>query len=429
MQAKTEFHPVGQGCFYSGKIVHEGKRQFNFVYDCGSNSDQEFIQDEIINHSVKKNGEILDLCVISHFHYDHVSGIPELLKNTECRRLVIPYYDKIERLIIYLLSEENNAEYQAMLEDPYKYFTGDQFNILEIVVIGGAAGNENPEIIGPIAPGPGQSDEGSQGQPVQFDAENLLEFSDSVQDEADNLSFLNHIKETEESVVAEKIKVAQMPYEMRVALWRFIFYCRTEEESYADGLDKQIETLTTYIDNYYKDQLKKPKTDVKGFKDLFNNKHIKEIKKIYVSIFGPNKLNGTSLTLYHEPLIKPMFYTPFWPPHHVFNGSTDRLRIGHLLTGDIDLEDDFKLSMFQNYFQFYLSRVAMFHVMHHGSDHNWPFIVSKSELDQFPAYVICHGLGRKHHPGKLVVAHLRGLNTKHILLNNELTRLKSGWYY
>src|ERR1700760_2514664 len=97
LQTKAEFHPVGQGCFYSGRIVLDGERQFNFVYDCGTNSDQEFVQSEITNHPIKKNNEVLDLCVISHFHYDHVSGISELLKNTECRRLVIPYYDKIER--------------------------------------------------------------------------------------------------------------------------------------------------------------------------------------------------------------------------------------------------------------------------------------------------------------------------------------------
>jgi glyoxylase-like metal-dependent hydrolase (beta-lactamase superfamily II) len=173
IQAKTEFHPVGQGCFYSGQILFEDNRIFNFVYDCGTNSDQGFLLDEISDHPLKKNNEILDLCVISHFHYDHVSGIPDLLRNTECRRLVIPYYDKIERLIIYLLSEETDGEHLLMLQDPLQYFAGDQFNIREIIVLGGATGNENPEVSGPVTPGPGQSDSGSEISNFIFDPEKV----------------------------------------------------------------------------------------------------------------------------------------------------------------------------------------------------------------------------------------------------------------
>lgn len=67
-------HPVGQGAFYSESI--NGK-DINFlaVYDCGG--DKTSIQREILNLANNRNS--IDVMFLSHFHSDHMNGIPLLL--------------------------------------------------------------------------------------------------------------------------------------------------------------------------------------------------------------------------------------------------------------------------------------------------------------------------------------------------------------
>ena len=42
-----EFHPVGQGLFYSGIFTHRNGNQFSMVYDCGSDSTLSYLENEI----------------------------------------------------------------------------------------------------------------------------------------------------------------------------------------------------------------------------------------------------------------------------------------------------------------------------------------------------------------------------------------------
>lgn len=88
------FQPAGQGLFYTGRV---GK--FNFVYDCGTNSKNTPLSTAIKSYASKLKTP-LDLLIISHFHQDHINGIPRLLVAVDkINKVSLPYLSSVERLI------------------------------------------------------------------------------------------------------------------------------------------------------------------------------------------------------------------------------------------------------------------------------------------------------------------------------------------
>lgn len=423
-----QYHPVGQGCFYTGNIYIGAYRAFTFVYDCGTNSDQDYLLEAIDNSPIKrrKNSKI-DVCAISHFHADHTSGIPHLLQNTRCDRLVIPYYEPIERLIIYLESGNTDDDYRRMLEDPYTYFSGDGFDIGEIIVVGGGAEAQILEPGRPVAPGP----DSEANFRATSDFPKNRGYADDWQDEQDNQLLFLELNRHDPKADLNKVSVKSIPYQMRTPLYKFIFYCRTMEGGSNTDARLKIELLKKQIDAYYHSKLHDLKARVSEFKDLFNKVHLKEITRIYGSVFGgAAKLNGTSLAVYHQTTLSPEGYnaTQTHDVRFPVRGFT-RKELGSLMTGDLDLETKEKLELFQDYYQYYLPDTGCFQVMHHGSDRNWPFGVPASKLHTFPAYVVNHGAGRAHHPGKEVGKLLRRHRPHHVYLNNEFTPVVYGYYF
>ncbi|NCD67835.1 MBL fold metallo-hydrolase [Mucilaginibacter agri] len=423
------FHPIGQGCFYTGELFSDKARLFNFVYDCGTNSDQRYVREAVAGWPVKTDGEKINVCTISHFHSDHISGIPQLLKNTRCDRLVIPYYTPFQRLIIYLQSGSDDDEYRRIMEDPYGYFSGQEFNIGQIIVVRG--GDEEITLQGqfPKAPFP---TEGNNEAPELIDTNSDSDkyYQEDGQEDNRNLQFFARLRDEDPSAEAGKVKVRHLPYQLRTPLYKFIYYTLSEE----DGSDADLKAKTAALRKAVDDYLAAKKIDtsagVNSFKDLFNAVHIKEITRIYGSIFGAHKLNGTSLAVFHKFSLEPGGYEIF-QRHPLGWHSLYRVDRKHatLMTGDLKLGTLEKLRLFQDYYHANLDDVSYFQVMHHGSDKNWPFGFSESRLDSFPAYVINHGVGRKHHPGPEVTKLLRSIRPHNILLNNELTLLRYAIFY
>lgn len=100
MNADFKFHPVGHGLFYSGVIEARERsgKPFNFVYDCGG-KDPAGQFNKFWAPLKKEHKDIrLTLLVISHFHKDHISGIPNLIKAAKPRFVVMPYLSLAERV-------------------------------------------------------------------------------------------------------------------------------------------------------------------------------------------------------------------------------------------------------------------------------------------------------------------------------------------
>ena len=82
------FFPVGQGLFYFGSISFG---EYTFVYDCGTETSGVNLSNYIEEVAKKCNGRKLDFLAISHFHWDHISGIQELENRVGFKKVYLPY--------------------------------------------------------------------------------------------------------------------------------------------------------------------------------------------------------------------------------------------------------------------------------------------------------------------------------------------------
>jgi len=91
------FHSVGQGLFYTGIIMRNKEKQYSFVFDCGTESSQCYL-DEAINSYVGElnnlNKKNIDFAVLSHLDKDHIIGIFELQKKKNINKYYLPYIGK-----------------------------------------------------------------------------------------------------------------------------------------------------------------------------------------------------------------------------------------------------------------------------------------------------------------------------------------------
>jgi len=90
--------PVGQGLFTHADIWVGGK-SFRVVYDCGTYSSRQVVGPSFFAPLANKD---VDLLVISHFHWDHISRIPELLDavgTKKVKEVWIPYLSPEQRLL------------------------------------------------------------------------------------------------------------------------------------------------------------------------------------------------------------------------------------------------------------------------------------------------------------------------------------------
>lgn len=105
---------VGQGFFHTAELHTEEGRRFRYVYDCGSMKKYEAQRRARISEYLGQVGPkaVLDVLFISHIHFDHVSGLEQLLDRSNGVRvdtIVMPLINVSNRLIAYA---------RAINEDP-----------------------------------------------------------------------------------------------------------------------------------------------------------------------------------------------------------------------------------------------------------------------------------------------------------------------
>ena len=99
------FHPVGQGAFYTEVFNDSFGRQTVMVYDCGTESPN---GDDIVKTQIKGFADSIprrkiDYLFISHLHYDHISGLVDLMNILPPQRILVPMLP-IDVILLYRIN-------------------------------------------------------------------------------------------------------------------------------------------------------------------------------------------------------------------------------------------------------------------------------------------------------------------------------------
>jgi len=396
------FHSVGQGLFYTSDI-YAGRSDFKIVYDCGAERGREHYIEAAINRHKRysRNKKKIDLLILSHLHYDHISGLQNLMDNFEVKDVFLPYLSPTERLILALEYINLSSEfewYYSFLSDPVVFLIEN--GVERVILMGGEEGDEGPDIPEPENLPENPNDNLLKLDIEKFPQDNKIPVEKNWQEyKGYKLFMLNHIG----YAVIRDIR--------RLPLWIFRFFNYKIPQP---NLKKFDECLKHH---------KLPVIDIKSL--ISSQSEIKKIKECYHTITKKTlkDLNNTSLMLYHGPLGRynlEFAITPFFKYDYYNNNrkySFNRFaKIGQFLTGDINLNHNYYQII--EHFSKVKSNILITMVPHHGSNKSWKDKIL-TDLTYSNFWIISAGIKNKfHHPSIDTVMDIV-YNGKYLLWANE----------
>ncbi|NMM50753.1 MBL fold metallo-hydrolase [Marinigracilibium pacificum] len=335
ISAKFSFFKVGQGAFYGGTIKKENQF-YSIVYDCGTSSRKEFLNNEIdLFSDWLPEPRVIDLLFVSHFDFDHVSGLKRLFQKTNIKRIIIPYI-KSETRKFNLLSYSEVGDYdeKSHLTDESDFDLEEYQNFLE-----------NPESF--------ISNLNNETEIIQINgSENLnVEYS-NYDNEEEGLYIRGSFFDEDQNIYNNDLQF------FIGKIWEFTTYCQPVDESKIQFLKKDLLNLLGKENS--------PLT-LEDLKSIIVNKRA-DTNKIYKTKF--KDVNGHGLVLFHGP-------TPILSDGFSIDYQNGNLKgennscVATLLTGDISFNPNKNGIKFNSAFLLKLERVDIFQVPHHGSIHSW----------------------------------------------------------
>ena len=346
---QCEFWNVGQGLFSSGRIQMGNAPSFHWVYDCGTSSSLQLIQNAIQKYNQQENNADIDLLVLSHFDKDHISGVKELLKNgRKIKRWVVPYYPLWQRLVIAsLLDIQPDDEEWAFYQNPIQYFKTDFAEALKETKFLLLPAKENESEIS-----------------IAFDSSNFddvlsFETSEKLSDEFDELEqdlcWLNPDK-------ALLLRKGEEQFEF--VLYNVPFHLLAKVPTNLTAFQKQVKQI---IQSHQSNS-----TDPTP-----------ALKRLYTLAFGNGSKNKNIISQYLY--IRNIKLPSFWGMgnNHIFDVSIgneneiavipkDKTKNAILYTGDAFLNDlPLLTDLTQSLGVERMARIYCLQVPHHGSKHNW----------------------------------------------------------
>ena len=347
---------VGNGFFHSGHIASK-RSTIDYVYDCGALSprvNQDALSREIAE--LARRIETVHFMFISHFDFDHVSGIAELASVVRIRKFVIPLVPPAERLLLFVRNlVDDPSDGGPRAEGFYPDFIVSPEGALRSLDPNGSAPAEI-EIVPP----------GQSAAPAEAEDAELLPPRD--------------LKGADDSAILTVAKQGPHRVEARVglsAVWEWFPYVAEQARD---------------ITSYFVDALLARKVIANEI-DLAKSKILKDIvlnkQEILIAAYDDAvhkagssfTRNLTSLLLYSGPTLKRRYRayrTAPSPIERAEHGAWDP-KPGWLGLGDADLRAKKRIDEVNRVFLAYKPLVGTFAPSHHGSKLDW----SKELLDGF----------------------------------------------
>ena len=359
-KAIFKFHNIGQGLFYSGVISDKKERSFVFVYDCGSASQGCILNTEIDRFKENLNNNRIDLLVISHFHYDHIKGIPYLLKNKTIKvdTVIMQDLSEIQKFENYLYYRKQNKkgdiELSRLILNPIEYFLEKGVNKIVLV-------SNNDENIGNYYTNDNDKNDNNENNENNANNQN-------------DVNLIYHITINNNYIVNKKNNIIYVKNNMKCQnmLWEFCFAC--DKQTNMDIHNKICEYL---------------KNNNCTIKDLIScETKIKELIAL-LNIKPKPKFNESSMILVHHPIKQSNRYNILYYKcresvscdycyrclkHNYYNycyhgacSENCNIPLSTILTGDVVLNNTINnvIKQFVNH-----NIPIIFQVPHHGSKSN-----------------------------------------------------------
>ena len=370
---------VGQGLFYWGALSLTStpgqKGKFTFLFDCGSSSTKTYLQREIalLIPQLSPSSSI-DLLVISHLDYDHVSGLDTLLAHAKAEVVVLPYLEPAERLSLLIRAPRGNDWYQGFLSGPANFLKEKGAGAV-VYVSRGERDDMIPSPEGPEGPELGE-------QSLHLDI-HKLEPDPETQALAQRT---DGVEATQATFAKDNLGVSLR------SLWQFIFHVSARP-------DAQVRQLKQLVES--------ERAGVSLATLLQDRTRRKDLSKTYRKAFEDKDLNHTCLACIHGPLFSRSIpwcsstgsgfgfasgpwlpflpsASPYWHPHYLqFIEEMARMWLHDLramglriLVPDYtflmgDLTAGREISRICSRFENYLPRVRWLQVPHHGARSSW----------------------------------------------------------
>lgn len=384
------FWPVGQGLFASGVIKDEASdKQFHWVYDCGTTSEQKYLKAAIKEYKTDKFRDQakpkIDLVVISHFDTDHISGIVELLSKFSVKTLLLPFMPLWQRLLI---AFENGVDSQQKIMrfyvDPVGYFNeaGGEGKVEQIVFV--PASGESP----PIADG---------GQNPNPDESALNgRFREINQEDEEERALDTSVPNAKKTTRPQVLFLDRASSLVVWGFWEFVPYNDAGVKPKASAVpfsdfQKQVKIIRTNL-------LASPSDAVLGkLKELYDKRYGKSgLKRNLISLFvyaGPLNLRTTSFPMRHRVALSSCSSSRYvfqsWP-----------LRYSVLYTGDGYLNSPQRFDALEGYLTVpRMANISCLQVMHHGAESNWYKGIAKKfspDISVFSSDPDHKGFGHPH---------------------------------
>ena len=424
---EQKFHPIGQGLFYSSSLQLD-EISANVIFDCGSENI------ELINNEIDQYGnKDIDILIISHLHYDHVSGLEYLLMNRIVNTVILPYLFPEERLLLWLFNHNKPDWYKRFLTNPYSYLN-EKKKVKKIIIINGDNDN-NDYSVGFLDEFPPLNDNLIKEKNIQIKLDNVS------QDIREQIQKTENIEFDDKKFFLKKDKGYISISQLFLAFFNYKIKKNEKFNRFIEEIEKlginNTESKLTQLQNKKKQELIRKSYEILA-KDLnitslaayqgFVFPFKKRERFIYVcrkndcqDVFI-NNLYCDCFDCFVDAYFRCRFINKYKIYFDCFcNCHINCIKmIGTLLLGDIKL--DYKIKKKKEMFVHFkklLPSVRLVQLSHHGSKNGWNDRLI-SEIPSNSTYIASHGATNKYkHPHKEIVLKLAENNRKFISVTEK----------
>lgn len=383
------FFPVGDGIF----CLELFENRHAIVYDCGSTSKVR-VECHVSKLADRNDIDVIEYVFISHFHEDHVNGLPTLLEKFDVRHVVMPLMSEEDMYLLWL-GRQLRQTHPNVITD---LGSGDFVDRLILNPAGAVERYSEGTEVGFVAP----QDDRAQGRMAP------TENADNHPFRVDGMPRAQ--KAPQAAVIKDEITLETGESS---ECWRYVpFTIRYAEK--ADELKRGLAKL-----------------GIRSYSDVVDHvrKHgHKDIRDTYKKVIG-SRFNLYSMAVYSysphidlDQRVKTCAASTSWYRERI---EGRKFKAPCLYLGDYEAEKDENWNDLASYFKsktghYPLDGLGCLQIPHHGSHHNFNNeFISEDFLSIIPA-----GFDRDHPSNKVLMKYIENNVTPYVVTDKDEMILK-----